>query len=176
MADWHHAPVHRLEEGGAYMVTAGTYRRRHLLDTDAKLRAVTDALLKLAEHYRCSLQAWAVLRNHYHFLAAAPEWPGGLRKLVKHLHSTTARRLNRLDGCPGRKVWYQYWDTRITYQRSYLARLKYVIYNPVKHGLVEEPTAYPWCSAAWFERNASPAFRKTVESFKVDRVNVFDDF
>jgi putative transposase len=35
---------------------------------------------------------------------------------------------------------------------------------------------YPWCSAAWFEKNSTPAFRKTIESFKTDDLNVFDDY
>jgi hypothetical protein len=35
---------------------------------------------------------------------------------------------------------------------------------------------YRWCSASWFERNASRAFVNTVKSFKIDRVQVPDDF
>jgi len=35
---------------------------------------------------------------------------------------------------------------------------------------------YPWCSAAWFERVASPAQVKTIYSFKTDQVKVEDDF
>jgi putative transposase len=35
---------------------------------------------------------------------------------------------------------------------------------------------YRWCSAAWFERNAPQAFFKTVKSFKVDRLKVYDEF
>jgi putative transposase len=35
---------------------------------------------------------------------------------------------------------------------------------------------YPWCSAAWFERVASPAQAKAIYGFKIDRVKVEDDF
>ena len=42
--------------------------------------------------------------------------------------------------------------------------------------LVTEPTAYPWCSAAWFERTASRAFQQTLANLKIDRLNVLDDF
>jgi hypothetical protein len=48
--------------------------------------------------------------------------------------------------------------------------------NPVHHGVVDYAAKYPWCSAGWFEAKASPAFRKTVESFKTDRISVPDDF
>ncbi len=102
--------------------------------------------------------------------------PVSLRSLMRHLHSTTAILVNRLDGVHGRRVWFQYWDTRITYQKSYLARLNYVIQNPVRHRAASAAEDYPWCSAAWFERTADPTVYKTVKSFKTDRVNVYDDF
>ena len=158
------------------MVTAGTYRKRPLLCSEEKLDLVRDALLEVAGHYGWRLQAWAVLPNHYHFVAVAPDEPESLSSFIRHLHSDTARRLNRLDDASGRRVWYQYWENMITFERSYLARLKYVHFNPVKHGLVQEPTAYRWCSAKWFEVNASASFVRTVRSFRIDRVRVADDF
>lgn len=67
-------------------------------------------------------------------------------------------------------------ESLITHQTSLLARLKYVNENPVKHGLVDVATEYPWCSASWFEQTAPESFRKSVERFKTDRLNVEDDF
>ena len=67
-------------------------------------------------------------------------------------------------------------ETFITHQTSLLARLKYVNENPVKHGLVDVATEYPWCSAAWFQKTAPEGFRKSVGRFKTDSVNVEDDF
>lgn len=64
----------------------------------------------------------------------------------------------------------------MTYQRSYLARLNYVHQNPVRHGLVPVANQYPWCSAAWFERSASPAIVKSIYRFKINQVHVDDDF
>jgi putative transposase len=31
---------------------------------------------------------------------------------------------------------YEFWDTRLTFEKSWFARLNYVHQNPVKHGLV----------------------------------------
>jgi putative transposase len=88
----------------------------------------------------------------------------------------TAREANRMDDAEGRKVWYQYWDTHITSERSYFARLRYVHENAGRHGIVEVATAYPWCSAGWFEQRADSAFHRMVTSFPIDRVNVHDEF
>ena len=99
-----------------------------------------------------------------------------LGKLLKRLHADTARELNRLDNAPGRQVWFNFWDTRLTYERSYFARLNYVHQNAVKHGLVTVANQYRWCSAAWFERTAAPPVVKTIYAFKIDKLNIRDDF
>jgi putative transposase len=54
--------------------------------------------------------------------------------------------------------------------------LNYVHQNPVRHGLVPAANQYPWCSAAWFERTATPAMVKSIYRFKVDSVSVVDDY
>jgi putative transposase len=99
-----------------------------------------------------------------------------LRQALSKLHTLSAREINEADGQPGRKVWFQYFDSHITYTNSYLPRLKYVHHNPVHHGVVACAEHYPWCSASWFTRTAKPAFRATVESFKTDALRVVDNF
>jgi len=173
---WPHAPVHKLTEHGVYMVTAGTLAKAHQFCGPERLSLLEHQLLELANHYRWQIEAWAVFANHYHFVARGNPDSADLRKLIRHLHANAARELNRLDHAEGRKVWHNFWDTRLTYERSYLARLNYVHQNAVKHGLVPVANQYPWCSAAWFERVATPAMVQTIYSFKTDQVNVDDDF
>jgi putative transposase len=175
LRDWPHAPAHRLGDAGAYIVTAGTYKKNHLFRTSERIAYLTDALLTLADEYGWRLQAWAIFSNHYHVVAESQQ-PGSLKRLVQYLHSISAKHVNLLDETPGRKVWFEYWDTHLTYQNSFLARLNYVHTNPVRHGLVSTPELYPWCSAGWFAREASPAFRATVMSFPSDKIAVPDDF
>ncbi len=92
--------------------------------------------------------------------------------------SDRARRLldNLRDRQPGRKVWFQYFDSHITFTNSYLPRLKYVHHNPVHHGLAARAENYPWCAAAWVALIARPAFRTTVEGFQTDTLAVMDAF
>ncbi len=174
--DWPHAPVHRLSEHGVYIVTAGTLNRRLLFDNPDKLDGLEHLLLALAKQRKWHLEAWAVLGNHYHFVARGAADSVPLGEVIQELHSVSARELNRMDDREGRTVWYNYWDTRLTFQHSYLARLKYVHQNAAKHGLVSTGNQYPWCSAAWFERVASPAQVKTIYSMRIDKIHVYDDF
>lgn len=176
MVDWPHAPVHRLADAVCVMVTAGTYQKEHFFRDADRLSILQESLFKAASQYGWRLQAWAVFSNHYHFVAIALPGAQSLGLLIKRLHAMTAIAVNKMDGTPNRKVWFQYWDTRLTFEKSYLARLNYVLQNPVRHGLVLEACDYPWSSASWFERNADRPFVESVRRFPVDRVNVFDEF
>ena len=158
------------------MVTCGTYLKRPHFRGAERLGLLCEALFNLAARRQWNLQAWAVFSNHYHFVAFSPADAGSLPAFLGELHSETAREVNRRDGTPGRRVWFQYWETRLTYQRSYLARLSYVHRNAVHHGLAPEAELYPWCSAGWFQRKAETAFYKTVTRFGVGRLRVPDDF
>ena len=175
MGDWAHAPLHRfLDEGATYFVTASTYCKKHIYRTAERLDALRSRVFALAQEHECRLQAWAIFSNHYHLVVSAEG--EALRRMLETLHSVEGLECNRLDDTPGRQVWFQCRDTLLNYERSWLARLRYTHENAVHHRLVREATQYRWCSAAWFETNARRAFVKTVKSFKIDRVNVPDDF
>lgn len=158
------------------MVTAGTYQKRPLFDSRERLALLNEALFVSAEKYGWELQAWAVFSNHYHFVAHSPTSAENLRQLIQYLHAQTAIVINREDGAEKRQVWYQYWDSHLTYPKSYDARLCYVHHNAVHHGLVGEPQSYPFCSAGWLALRGPQSFYKRIMAMKTDRVNVRDDF
>ena len=169
--------MHLLGGTGMYLVTAGTYLKAHRFREDSRLEVLHRGLLAVAEEFGWRLEAWAVFSNHYHFIGASPD--GGaenLGEMLGKLHMKMGKWVNRLDGVHGRKVWHNYRETQLTFEKAYLARLNYVHRNAVKHGLVIEPADYPWCSAGWLARNASVAQRATLESFPIDRVKVYDEF
>jgi len=173
---WPHGPLHLFAPNTFYMVTASTLYKQPIFNTREKLHMLQDTLFEAMRAYGWKLQAWAILINHYHFIARSPEQGTSLKRLIQRLHSQSARLVNTMDGTPGRRVWFQYWDTCLTYERSYYARLNYVHNNPVKHGLVSVAEKYPYCSAAWFKATAPETFRKKVASFPYDRVKIPDDF
>jgi putative transposase len=174
--EWPHAPRHCLDERCAYMVTTGTYLKAHHFGDAQRLDLLETNLLSTAARFEWRLEAWAVFSNHYHFIGYCLGDPTSLPDFLNELHANTAREINQMDGCKGRSVWHNYWDSKITFEKSYWARLNYVHQNAVKHGLVAVANQYRWCSAGWLERTVRPAHAKTVFSFKTDRVKVTDDF
>jgi putative transposase len=174
MFDWPHAPPHRLFGPGTFFITAGTHLKRHYYRRREDLTRLTNLLLAQSSKHGLSLQAWSVFSNHYHLVVQGSG--SALSEMLRELHSRAARELNARDGTPGRKVWFQFRDTELTFERSWLARLKYTHENPVRHGLAAKASDYPWCSASWFERVSSPAFVRTVQLFRLDRIRVPDDY
>ncbi len=176
---WPHAPAHQLSENGTYFITGTTYLKAHHFRTPQRLGVLQRGLLTVARDFCWQPEAWAVFSNHYHFVARSPtdsKDATSLSHMLGVLHARTAAWVNRLDQTPGRKVWYNFWDTKLTYQKSYLARLNYVHQNAVKHGLVPVANQYRWCSARWFEGIASPAVVRSRYRFKIDALNVSDEF
>jgi len=164
---------------GTYFVTAGTYRKEHYFRTPQRLDVLHRGLLTVTRDFSWEVEAWAVFSNHYHFIARSPSNSGeatSLSQMLGVLHTGTASWANRLDKTPGRKVWHNFWETKLTYQKSYFARLNYVHQNPVKHGLVAMANQYTWCSAQWFEGAASPAIVRSIYRFRTDAVRVIDEF
>jgi putative transposase len=176
MTHWPHAPIHKLDANGAFMVTAGTCQKEHFFRDPARLDSLHGLILDRFHAAGWQLQAWAVFSNHYHFVGITTGDPETLSGVLQQLHYDSAVYVNALDGVPGRPVWFNFWDTHLTYPRSYYARLNYVHYNPVRHGLASNAVLYKWCSAAWFERTASNSFVQSVKRFKTDRLTVIDDF
>ena len=175
MNDWPHAPLHRFGEGGVYFVTGATLHKQHFFETAGARDALQELLFEKAREHRAALQAWSLLSNHYHLVAAADEG-ACIKAMLTRLHVESAIAVNRRDSARGRRVWYQFRDTQLTYERSWLARLKYTHENAVHHGLVAEATNYRWCSASWFAETARPAFVETVRRMKIDALAIYDDY
>ena len=119
-----------------YMVTGAILHNHHLLIESNRKELVLQTLFERATLLGWNLQAWAILNNHYHFIVQAPQNAITLKKLIQQIHSITAIQLNKWDHTPGRQVWFNYWDSCLTYERSYLARLHYVHLNPLNMGLL----------------------------------------
>jgi len=175
MPDWHHSPSHLFMPNTTYMITAATYNKIHFFNSNKKLLILQDKLFEAVERYGWELRAWAIMANHYHFIGVSPKDSSNLRNMIKWLHSQTASIINKMDNAPKRQVWFQYWDSCITYEDSYYPRLNYVNNNPVRHGIVPSANLYPFTSLSWFE-SRDPSFAAKVASYKYDQLKIKDDF
>jgi putative transposase len=148
-----HNPPHLFVANAFYMLTGSIYQSENLIQSAKRKEEWRDTFYASAKIYKWQVSAWVVLNNHYHAIVKSPNNPTTLSKFAGSYHKFTARKWNDEDGRNSRKVWWNYWDTCIRSERDYINRLKYVFWNPVKHGLVERPEDYPFSNYKEFMEN-----------------------
>jgi putative transposase len=158
------------------MITGATHLKQHLFDTPEKLQILNEVIFEVSLKCNFQLEAWAILSNHYHLVGIWDSDQISFKNFIKAIHGKSAIQINRFDGIQGRKVWFQYWDTHLTFEKSYLSRLKYVHLNPQRHNVVVRAEDYPFCSANWFFLNSDRAWYETIMSFPIDDLSIRDDF
>lgn len=72
----------------------------------------------------------------------------------------------------GRTVRRQYRDTCLTYEQSFWARVNYIHYNPVKHGLVSRPGEYPYSSYRLWQESDEVDLAGIESAFAWDRLDL----
>lgn len=175
---YNHNPPHLFRAGAKYFITASTYQQKHYMATDEAKDRLIHSILKGFQDYGWKLDEWVLLNNHYHLMADAPEDPRSLSKIIQEIHKFTAMwiKKNSSGFSDQKKIWYNYWDTCITHEKSYFARLNYIWYNPVKHGYVKDAAA--WRFGSYYSRvRAEKDYLEELKSkYPFDRLNVRDDF
>jgi putative transposase len=135
-----------------------------------------DAVRSVRRRRPFHIDAWVVLPDHMHCLWTLPEddsdFPGrwraikiGFSKSLSMTESRSAVMIRRGE----RGIWQRrYWEHMVRDNRDYAAHMDYIHFNPVKHGLVEEPSHWPFstfpqCVAAvlypedWLPRFVEPS-------------------
>lgn len=130
MKTWPHAPSKSVTHPGIYIITAGTYHKAPLYRGHERMELLHDLLLETAGEQGWELFSWAVFPNHYHLVGRSPQVENASNLLTGALHRAAGKLLNELDGCKGRQVWQNAWDTRLTFEKSIMARIAYVHRNP----------------------------------------------
>ena len=98
--------------GNAASETADRFQRKTGSSARHNLRA--------AKSYALLLHVWAFFTNHFHIIMSFENTAMTHRDFMRHLHRELAIRLNRIDATPGRRVMYEFWDTRLTFEKSKL--------------------------------------------------------
>ena len=172
-----HVPPHLYRDNAKYFITASTYERRKILDSSAKQQLIL-SILKACSHYEWKLEDWVILDNHYHIMINAPQEALNLPSLIGEYHKFTALFVKKHNPqsvlLP--KIFNNYWDTCITFERSYYARLNYLYQNPVKHGYVRNAQDYEWGSFFFRYQQNKEYVEKLQMEFPCDAVLVADDF
>jgi putative transposase len=98
------------------------------------------------------LYAFCLMGNHYHLLIETPE--ANLARGMRRLNSVYTQAFNRRHCRVGHALQGRY-KAIVVDRDAYLLELcRYVVLNPVRARLVEDPTEWPWSSYAAIAGNA----------------------
>ncbi len=137
--------------GGCYFFTVVLADRK----SDLLVRQIDhlrDAVRKTRQRLPFHIDAWAVLPDHLHCVWTLPEgdanystrWQSiktGFSRQVPHGEPRSASRVAKKE----RGIWQRrFWEHTIRDEEEYRAYCDYIHFNPVKHGLVNDPADWPY--------------------------------
>ena len=126
--------------GGTYFVTSKTYKSKTYFN-DPKL---CQALVKQFNHYKeqigFDLLAYTVQPDHYHLLLETPE-DNDLSDIIHRINSYSATKINeKLKNQTKEKIWQgKPWTETIRNDNMFWQKLAYILLNPWRDGLVDNP-------------------------------------
>jgi putative transposase len=173
-----HNPPHLFRSNAKYFVTGSTYLKKHFLVSEKSKTRLLDSIKQSCEKYGWVLEDWVILDNHYHLMLNAPDRVDTLGAMFKEIHKFTAMWLkeNFTELKEEKKIFYNYWDSCITFEKSYFTRLNYIYYNPVRHGYIEEAGDYLGGSYRLRLQTEPDHLNQMKEKYPWDKIKVKDNF
>ena len=163
MPEWRHRKRYEQAGDGRYL-TFSCYQRMQLFGNDRIKDAFADHLEECRQENGFRLIAWVVMPEHVHLLVI-PAADGTVSEVLRAIKEPFARSvltrwreldapiLSRLvDSRGATRFWLRGggYDRNIVSDSELIEKIGYIHANPVRRGLVENETAWPWSSARWY--------------------------
>jgi putative transposase len=132
----------------SYFLTLCTHRRFDAFREDDLARLVIGQIRRTARTFSFAILAYCVMPDHVHLLLQGRTAASDLRRFTKQFKQSTGQRYAHHTG--GR-LWQEgYYDRVLRPEEPEALVARYIIENPVRAGLVERPTEYPYLgSEVW---------------------------
>ena len=131
--------------GGIYFVTASTWEKQALLQSNRMAELCIDVLLQYRNQKKYLLHEFVVMPDHFHLLIA-PLPPVTLEKAVQFIKGGFSFRAKKELGVRT-EIWQtSFYDRRVRDSDEYERFRHYIHQNPVKRGLVVAAEGYRYSS------------------------------
>ena len=130
---------------GCYFITASTFQKRSILQSDRMAGLLVDVLLHYRSQAKYLLHEFVVMPDHFHLLITPRESLERAMQLIKGGFSFRAKReLGFMH-----EIWQpSFYDRRVRDTEEYSAFREYIRRNAPKRGLAVNPEDYRY-SSAW---------------------------
>jgi putative transposase len=102
-------------------------------------------LLKWSHIAKLTVWAYCLMMNHVHIIGV-PFFETSLRRCMAEVHKRYAQVVNKRQGWNGH-LWQERFISYPMDEAYRYRATRYVELNPVRAGIVKEPSSYPWSSA-----------------------------
>lgn len=132
-----------LTPGGTVHVVARCNNRELSFTTAEDFELLLAHLREMVRTYGVKLYAYTLMSNHMHLPLQAPK-ADALGRPLRWLMTETAKAFHTARGRRGH-LWERRYRACLVEDDPYaLAALRHLDQNPVRAGLVNDPTSYPW--------------------------------
>jgi len=130
--------------GLPHHVTQRGNRRETVFFCDADYQAYLDLLKTALTKSGSEVWAWCLMPTHVH-LIVVPRDKDGLRRSVADAHRRYSGRINARNTWTGH-LWQGRFGSVVMDETHLVNAIAYISLNPVRAGLVERATDWPWSS------------------------------
>lgn len=151
----------RAKSGATYFFTVVTHERRRILCLEQSRAVLRWVIRNVQLEYPFTIEAFVLLPDHLHCIWTFPKgdtdyskrWGmikkeftkqvrNDIERLLGEDHLTESRIKHREAG-----IWQRrFWEHLIRDQNDFNRHCDYIHYNPVKHGLVSQPSEWAYSS------------------------------
>ena len=128
---WYHV-INRARRGQIFYVATDDYRR------------FLGLLQDTADMFSIRVSAYCLMPTHYHILVQTPN--ANMARCMRHINGVYTQRYNRRHGCDGTLFRGRYKSILVDADSYLLQLVRYIHKNPVRAGLAEKLSQYPWSS------------------------------
>jgi len=170
--------------GGSYFFTVVTYARKPIFNNPLARDFLHAAWVNTCERFPFITEAVCLLPDHIHCIWTLPENDANYSVRWKEIKRLFTREYAwQID--PGEErndsrvrrgeaaIWQRrFWEHLLRDDSDFYNHVNYIHLNPVKHGLVQRVSEWPWSSFHRFVKmgHYEPDWEPAVGAFKIDGV------
>jgi putative transposase len=129
---------------GTYFITAGTFQKQQLLQSERMACLLLDVLFHYRSQEKYLLHEFVLMPDHFHLLITPLLTLERALQLIKGGFSFRAKKEIGFQD----EIWEKsFHDHRVRDWEEYCAFRKHIHQNPVRRGLVQRPEEYAYSSA-----------------------------
>ncbi|MDH4871961.1 transposase [Pseudomonas sp. BN515] len=142
------------DPGALYFFTLVTHLRKPVLTHPAVRNTLREAIICTRERFPFDIHGWVLLPDHLHCIWQLPpddhdfgrRW-SIIKRQVSQQCAEVSPRTRSQQARRELSFWQRrFWEHRIRNEADYQRHMDYLHWNPVKHGLVNRVSDWPWSS------------------------------